>query len=108
MFPSKNMMEAGGAVKVELLRIQGLARSNNVWVGGLVLEKSNAFKFFAANQDVGHAGKLFACSLGQVRAVDNPVVIHTAVETVLLAQAVGDHLSRCILFAWYRAGFSSN
>jgi hypothetical protein len=42
-------MEAGGAVEVELLRIQGLARSDNAWVGGLVLEKSNAFKFFAAD-----------------------------------------------------------
>ncbi len=50
MFLSKNLMEAGGAVKVELLRIQGLACSNNAWVGELVLEKSNAFKFFVANQ----------------------------------------------------------
>jgi hypothetical protein len=55
---------------------------------------------------VGHAGKLFTLGLGQVRAFDNPVVVHTAVETVLLAQAVGDHLTRCVLFAWYRVGFS--
>jgi hypothetical protein len=86
-------MEAGGAVEVELMRVQGLAHSNDAWVGGLVLEKSNAFKFFAANQDVGHAGKLFALGLGQVRAVDDPVVVHTPVEAVLLARAVGNHLS---------------
>jgi hypothetical protein len=42
-------MEAGGAVKVELLRIQGLVRRDDAWVGGLALEKSNAFKFFTAN-----------------------------------------------------------
>jgi hypothetical protein len=46
VFLNKNLMEAGGAVKVESLRIQGLAHSNDAWVGGLVLEKSNAFKFF--------------------------------------------------------------
>jgi hypothetical protein len=101
-------MEAEGAVKVESLRIQGLAHSNDAWVGGLVLEKSNAFKFFAADRDVGHAGKLFALGLGQVRAVHNPVVVHTAVETVLLARAVGNHLSCRVLFAWYWVGFSSD
>jgi hypothetical protein len=49
VFLSKNLMEAGDAVEVESLRIQGLARSDHAWVGGLVLEKSNAFKFFAAD-----------------------------------------------------------
>ena len=51
---------------------------------------------------MGHAGKLFALGLGQVRAVDNPVVVNTTVETVLvlLARAVGNHLSRRVLFAW--------
>ncbi len=49
VFLSKNLMEAGGAVEVESLRIQGFARSNDAWVGGLVLEKSNDFKFFAAD-----------------------------------------------------------
>ncbi len=61
VFLSKNLMEAGGTVKVESLRIQGLARSDSAWVGGPVLEKFNAFKFFAADQNVGHAG---SCGIG--------------------------------------------
>ncbi len=49
MFLSEDLMEAGGAVKVELLWVQGLAHSNDAWVGGFVLKKANAFEFFATN-----------------------------------------------------------
>ncbi len=45
MFLSEDLMEAGGAVKVEPLWIQGLAHSNDAWDGGFILEKANAFEF---------------------------------------------------------------
>ncbi len=100
MFVGEDLMEAGGAVEVEPLWIQGLARSNNAWVGGFVLEKANAFKFFATDRDVGHARKLFTLGLSQVGEVDDPVIVASAVETILFARAVGDHLPHFILFSW--------
>ncbi len=105
MFLSEDLMEAGGAVKVEPLWIQGLACSNDAWIGEFVLEKANAFKFFAPNQDVGHAGKLFTLGLSQIRAVDDPVIVAAAVETILYARAVDDHLSCFILFSWDQVWF---
>ena len=81
-----------------MLGEEGFVRFDNVWVVGLVLEETNSIEIFAANQDVGRSGELVALALGQVGAVDNPVVVHAAVETVLFAQAVCNHFSHCVFF----------
>jgi hypothetical protein len=52
-----------------------------------------------------HPGKFFALGSGEVRAVYDLVVIHTAVETVLLSRCIGYHFTRRIYFVWDRVGF---
>ena len=47
--------------------------------------------------DLAH--KLIALGLGEVRAVDDPMVIHSAVEEVLLSFTVFNQFSFAVLFA---------
>ena len=44
------------------------------------------------------ARELVALGLGEVGAVDNPMVFHSAVEAVLLSFTVFDHFSFVVLF----------
>jgi hypothetical protein len=70
----------------------------------IVLEKANLFKFFVANGDMDHAQEFFPLGGSQARAVDNPVIITTAVEAILLAQTVGKHLCLVIHLPWDQVG----
>jgi hypothetical protein len=64
-------------------------RCNNAGVCRLILKKTNSFEFIITNGDVGHARGFFALSSGQVEAVEDPVIVTTAVETISFPQTVG-------------------
>ncbi len=83
MFLREYLTEAQRTVETEPLWVQGLTRCSNVGVCRFILEKTNSFEFFVANGDMGYACKFFALSSSQVRATDNPVIVTTAVETIL-------------------------
>jgi hypothetical protein len=55
---------------------------------------------------VDFARKLIVLGLGQVGEVEDPVVVHTAVEAVFLALAVFNYFSFFVLFAWDEMWFS--
>ena len=48
------------------------------------MEETNGVEFFGANLDVGCSWELVLLGLGQIGAVDDPMVIHVAVVTVLV------------------------
>ncbi len=75
-------------------------------ISRFVPEESNAIEDIFADRDMClcHPGKFFTLGGGEVRAVYNPVVIHAAVEKVLLSCRVGYHFTRHIFFAWDRVG----
>ncbi len=79
---------------------------NGGGIGRFVLEESDAVEDVFANGDMCHPGKFYALGGGEVGAVYNPVVVHAAVETVLLSRRVGYHFTRRIFFAWDRVGFA--
>ncbi len=79
---------------------------SNGGISRFVLEESNAVEDVFADGDMCHPGKFFALGGGEVGAVYNPVVVHAAVETVLLSRRVGYHFNHHIFFTWDRVGFA--
>ncbi len=46
-----------------------------------------------------HAREFVTLSIGQIGAVDDPVIVGTTVETVLLSCTVGEHLSFAVFLS---------
>ena len=55
-----------------------------------------------------HARQFFTLGIGQIRAVDDPVIVATTVETVLLSCTVGEHISFVVFLPLDRVWFMFN
>jgi hypothetical protein len=86
MFLGEDSMEAGCTIQVKAMGVKGIVQCNNLRVHGLVLEESDSVEdVLSSDGNVDHPCKLFVFGGHESRAVDNPVVIATTVETILFS-----------------------
>jgi hypothetical protein len=86
VFLGEDLIGTGCAVLVKVMQVECLPSGNDSRVGGLILEETNPIEDVLANRDAGHASKHIALGGQEAGAVEDPVVVATAVETVLFTQ----------------------